>query len=190
MLRGIGYDTTVVDYNATQLEILRRFDVHVYYGDATRPDLLRAAGIETAKLFIIAIDGRENVTNLARYVLENYPNVHVIARAWSRDHTYELYSVGCRDIIRETYDSAIRTGRSALEALGARHEEALKLAQAFEDLDRKSMVEIASLYQIDVPNHDNPEYVVKVREINEEWGRQLRGKVEEIRQYMSAQAPE
>jgi CPA2 family monovalent cation:H+ antiporter-2 len=54
----MGYETTVVDYNATQLDILRRFGVHVYYGDATRPDLLNAAGIETAKLFVIAIDDR------------------------------------------------------------------------------------------------------------------------------------
>jgi CPA2 family monovalent cation:H+ antiporter-2 len=187
MLRGMGYETTVVDYNATQLEILRRFDVHVYYGDATRPDLLHAAGIETAKLFIIAIDDKEKITNLTRYVIDNYPKVHVIARAWDRDHTYELYSVGCRDIIRETYDSAIRAGRSALEALGAGHDEAAKLAQAFEELDRESMVEIASLYQIDVPNHENPEYVTKVREIREEWGRQLRGKVVEIRQQMAGE---
>jgi glutathione-regulated potassium-efflux system protein KefB len=186
MLRGMGYQTTVVDYNAAQLDLLRRFDVHVYYGDATRPDLLHAAGIETAKIFIIAIDDREQITKLTRYVIDNYPNVHVIARAWDRNHTYELYSVGCRDIIRETYDSAIRAGRSALEALGASRPEAVKLAEAFEVLDRRSMVEIASLYQIDVPNHENPEYVAKVREINAEWGRQLRGKVAEIREQMTA----
>lgn len=185
MLRGIGYETTVVDFNAAQLDMLRRFNVHVYYGDATRPDLLHAAGIETAKLFIVAIDGREQITRLTRYVIDNYPHVHVIARAWDRNHTYELYSVGCRDIIRETYDGAIRAGRSALEALGSSRPEAVKLAEAFEALDRRSMVEIAGLYQIDVPNHENPEYVRKVREINEEWGRQLRGKVAEIRGQMT-----
>jgi len=119
-------------------------------------------------------------------MIENYPHVHVIARAWDRNHTFELYSVGCRDIIRETYDGAIRAGRSALEAIGNSHEEAEKLAAVFEALDRRSMVEIASLYQIDVPNHDNPEYVAKFREMREEWGRQLRGKVAEIRQEMAS----
>jgi len=125
------------------------------------------------------------VTRLTRYVLENYPHVHVIARAWDRDHVYQLWSVGCRDIIRETYDSSIRAGRTALEALGNSHPKAVKMAEAFEALDRRSMVEISNLYQIDVPNHDNPDYVAKVKEIREEWGRLLRGKVEEIRQEMT-----
>ena len=190
MLRGMGYETTVVDYNATHLELLRRFGVQAYYGDATRPDMLHAAGIEKAKLFIIAIDGRERITELARYVIDNYPNVHVIARAWDRNHTFELWSAGCRDIIRETYDGAIRAGRSALEALGNSHEEAGKLAAAFETLDRSSMVEIAGLYKIDVPNHDNPEYVARFRELREEWGRQLRGRVAEIRQETASRQPD
>jgi CPA2 family monovalent cation:H+ antiporter-2 len=186
MLRGMGYETTAIDFSATQLEILRRFGVQAYYGDATRPDMLHAAGIDKAKLFIIAIDGREQITELARYVVENYPNVHVVARAWDRNHTFELWSVGCRDIIRETYDSAIRAGRSALEALGYPQEQAVKLAAAFEDLDRRSMVEIAGLYRIDVANHDNPEYVARFRELREDWGRQLLGRVAEIRQEMAS----
>jgi len=190
MLRGIGYETTVIDYNATQLEILRRFGVDVYYGDATRPDMLHAAGIERAKLFVIAIDGREQITELARYVIETYPQVHVVARAWDRNHTFELWAVGCRDIIRETYDGAIRAGRSALEALDNSHEEAERLADAFEMLDRRLMVEIADLYQINVPNHDNPEFVAKFREMREEWGKQLRGKVDEIRQEMASRNSE
>jgi len=185
MLRGMGYETTVIDYSASQLEILRAFGVEAYYGDATRPDMLHAAGIETAKLFVIAIDGREQITALARYVSENYPHVHVVARAWDRNHTFELWSVGCRDIIRETYDGAIRAGRSALEALGNSHEQAEKLAAAFESLDRQSMVEIADLYQIDVPIHENQEYVAKFRAMREEWGRLLSGKVEEIRREMA-----
>jgi CPA2 family monovalent cation:H+ antiporter-2 len=123
-------------------------------------------------------------------VIGNYPNVHLIARAWDRNHVYKLYSVGCRDIIRETYDGALCAGRSALEALGSPHEEAEKLADAFEALDRRSMVEIASLCQIDVPNHENPEYVAKVKEIREEWGQQLRGKVAEIRQQVVAREPD
>jgi CPA2 family monovalent cation:H+ antiporter-2 len=190
MLRGMGYETTVVDYNATHLEILRRFGVQAYYGDATRPDMLHAAGIDTAKLLIIAIDGKEQTTELTRYVIEHYPLVHVIARAWDRNHTFELWSVGCRDIIRETYDSAIRAGRTALEALGNPRAQAEKMAATFEAMDRESMVEIASLYRIDVPNHENPEYVARFMELREEWGRQLSGRVAEIRQEMASKEPE
>ena len=181
----MGYETTVVDYNAEHLELLRRFGVQAYYGDATRPDMLSAAGIDRAKLFIIAIDGREQITELARYVIDHYPKVHVIARAWDRNHTFELWAVGCRDIIRETYDSAIRTGRSALEALGNSREKADRLADAFETTDRSTMVEIANLYQIGVPNHENPEFVARFRELREEWGRQLSGRVARIREEMS-----
>jgi len=190
MLRGMGYETVVVDYSATQLEILRAFDVHAYYGDATRPDLLQAAGIDKARLFIIAIDGREQITQLTKYVVENYPKVHVIARAWDRNHVYELWSVGCRDIIRETYDGAIRTGRSALEALGSTRQEAEKLAAAFEVLDRKSMVVLADAYRIDIPSHENPEFINKWREVREEWGRQLLGAVAEIRQNSATEEPD
>ncbi|MCP5347380.1 MAG: cation:proton antiporter [Gammaproteobacteria bacterium] len=181
MLRGMGFETTAVDYSAEQLNILRRFGVKAYYGDATRPDLLHAAGIDSAKLLVIAIDDREQVTRLTRYVIEKYPHVHVIARAWDRNHVYELWSIGCRDVIRETYDSAIRAGRSALEALGIPKQGAQEMAEAFENMDRSSMVELASLYQIDIPNHENPEFVARYKEIRDEWGRQLMGKVQEIR---------
>jgi len=190
MLRGMGYETTVVDYNAAHLDILRRFGVQAYYGDATRPDLLHAAGIETAKLLVIAIDDKTQTTELARYVIKHYPSVHVIARAWDRNHTFELWAAGCRDIIRETYDSSIRAGRTALEALGNSRAEAGKLAATFEAMDRESMVEIAGLYQIDVPNHENPEFVARFRELREEWGRQLSGRVAEIRQEMAAKEPD
>jgi CPA2 family monovalent cation:H+ antiporter-2 len=152
--------------------------------------MLHAAGIDTAKLLIIAIDGKEQTTELTRYVIEHYPHVHVIARAWDRNHTFELWSVGCRDIIRETYDSAIRAGRTALEALGNPRAQAEKMAATFEAMDRESMVEIASLYRIDVPNHENPEYVARFMELREEWGRQLSGRVAEIRQEMASKEPE
>ena len=68
---------------------------------------------------MIAIDGKDQITELVRYVGHHYPNVHIIARAVDRNHVYDLWHAGCRDIIRETYDSSLRMGRSAFEALGA-----------------------------------------------------------------------
>ncbi len=118
LVRGAGYETTVVDYSSAQLEMIRTFGMKAYFGDATRPDLLHAAGINEAKVLVIAIDGKEQITNLTRYVIQNYPHIHVVARAVDRTHVYDLYSIGCRDIIRESYDSSIRAGRSVLEALG------------------------------------------------------------------------
>lgn len=174
MLRGSGFETTVIDYSAATLEMLRAYNVKVYYGDATRPDLLHAAGIDEADLMIIAIDDKEHITELARYVIAQHPHVHVIARAVDRHHVYDLWAVGCRDIIRETFDSSLRVGRSALEALGISCERAQHISSEFETVDRRYMQEMASLYRPDIPNHENPAYVAKVIELNQEWARQIR----------------
>ena len=175
MLRGLGYEPTVVDYSSNQLETLRAFGFRAYFGDATRPDLLHAAGIEQAKMLIIAIDGREQITELARYVCQNYPHVHVVARAIDRGHVYELWAAGCRDIIRETFDSAVRTGRSALEALGMHPFEAERRAHQFVEFDRRSVAELADVYDPDVPLHENKEYVERARQIREDNEALLKG---------------
>ncbi|WP_203292228.1 monovalent cation:proton antiporter-2 (CPA2) family protein [Maricaulis parjimensis] len=178
MLRGLGYETTVIDYSSEQLEILRAYDIRVYFGDATRPDLLKAAGIERARLLVIAIDDKDQTTELVGYVARHHPEVHVIARAFDRFHVYELYAAGCRDIIRETYDSSLRAGRSALEALGLNREDAEQKTRTFEALDRRSMIELAELHRLGEPNHLNPEYTAKAKEMRDLMEAQLRGESE------------
>ncbi|GGL69716.1 cation:proton antiporter domain-containing protein [Wenxinia marina] len=175
MLRLNGYRTVVVDYSAQQLEMLRQFGLKVYFGDATRPDLLEAAGIARARLLIIAIDGVDETTRIVEHVTKAYPDLHVIARARNRHHVYELWYAGCRDIIRETYDSSIRAGRSALEALGHKHEQAMARARAFEIKDRAAMVEVSDLYDPNVPAMENAPYVARVNQIMREWEAELTG---------------
>ena len=176
-----GYDTTVVDYSSEQLDMLRKFGLSVYFGDASRPDLLEAAGIKEAKMIVIAIDGKDTTTALARYVIETYPHVHVIARAYDRNHVYDLYAVGCRDIIRETYDSSMRMARSVLEALGNDRKDADRMMDAFEVMDRELMVETASLHDINVPMAENKAFINKVKEMREEWETQLQGRMKAAR---------
>ncbi|MEM1301181.1 MAG: cation:proton antiporter [Pseudomonadota bacterium] len=165
MLSVAGYKTTVIDYSSQQLENLRKFGVQAYFGDATRPDLLNAAGIKDAKLFVVAIDGKEQITELVRYVTNTYPHVHVMARAVNRHHVYELWAVGCRDIIRETYDSSIRMGRSAFEALGIPHETAQAMADHFDMRDRQSMLAVADSYDVNIPAVENEAYMTRVRQV-------------------------
>ena len=174
MLRREGYETTVLDYSSDQLEMLRTFGFQVYFGDATRPDLLHAAGIADAKMLIIAIDDKEQITELTRYVCKHYPGVHIIARAKDRQHVYDLYAAGCRDIIRETFDSGVRTGRSAFEALGIHPFEAERMARGFVKSDREAIVEMAALYDPEVPIHQNQPYVEKSRELSERQNSELR----------------
>ena len=174
-LQAADYETTVVDYSNDQLKMLRRFGLSAYYGDATRPDLLHAAGIENAKILVIAIDNKEAATELARYMREHHPQVHVIARAIDRWHVYDLWSAGCRDIIRETYDSSIRAARSAFEALGHTRAKAEQLVGVFEEFDRRTMLETAQAFiESEDPHADDSEYSRLIRNNLENWETELK----------------
>ena len=164
ILLSAGFKTVVLDYQSEQLEMLRAFGVKVFFGDAMRPDLLHAAGIEEAKMLVIAIDNKESATELVRYVSENYPHVYIVVRAIDRHHVYELWSAGARDIIRESFDGAVRAGRSALEALGVHPYDAERQARGFVLNDAEQMINLASVYNPDVPAHENVEYVERTKE--------------------------
>ena len=176
ILRSAGNETTVIDYNSEQLEMLRALGLRVYFGDATRPDLLHAAGIDEAKLFIITIDNKEQVTRLVEYAVKNFPNLHVIARARDRHHVYDLYAADCRDMFRETFDSSVRMGRSALEALGMPLDKATRFTELMVSKDKEMLRAMAEHYKPDVPMRDNPQYVAKARELREEMERELKAK--------------
>jgi monovalent cation:H+ antiporter-2, CPA2 family len=176
MLRGTGFETTVIDYSPSNLEMLRAFKMEVYYGDATRPDMLHAAGIDEADILVIAINKKQDITELAQYIAKTYPHIHVIARAIDRHHVYDLWAVGCRDIIRETFDSSLRIGRSALIALGISEEKTHQISTMFGEMDRSFMREMAEVYDPDIPDHENAPYVAKVIELNEAWAKQIQNK--------------
>lgn len=163
ILRSSGLTPTVMDFSSKQLEMLKAFDVQAYYGDATRPDLLSAAGLAEAKLFVIAIDGKDQITELARYVKQNYPDVHIVARAVDRSHVYDLWHAGCRDIVRDTYDSSLRMGRSAIEALGHSRDQAERMVDVFSEMDRNGMLIAAEHYDPAIPIHENEAYMTKFR---------------------------
>ncbi len=182
MLQAAGFSATVIDYDAAHLEIVRKFGIRTYYGDATRPDLLHAAGIANSKLLIVALDEREQIDKLVQYAVANFPDLHVTARAIDRNHVFELWSYGCRDIVRETYDSSIRMGRSAYEALGIDRQQSQAMANAFEEMDRSSMRTIAEHYRLDIPYHENEALIARVRELRAHWDPILREQMDEILQ--------
>jgi CPA2 family monovalent cation:H+ antiporter-2 len=179
MLRATGYETTVIDYSSAQLDLLRQFDLRAFFGDGTRPDLLHAAGIANAKMLVVAIDDREHITEVVRYAAKTYPDLYIVARATDRTHVYDLWSVGCRDIIRETYDSSLRMGRSALQALGRSTEEAQLISDQFNARERHAMNATADEYKMGVPMSENQPYVDKIKEIMKEWEDDLLGHKEQ-----------
>lgn len=179
-LRGGGFAPTVIDFSSKQLEMLKAFKVQAYFGDATRPDLLHAAGLAEAKLFIIAIDGKEQITELVKYVHHHYPKVHIIARAVDRTHVYDLWAAGCRDIIRDTYDSSLRIGRSAAEALGYSHDQAERMIEVYREMDQGSMLLMAEHHDPDIPMHENQAVLAKFNETRDEWEGELKTRIEDI----------
>ncbi len=181
IIEAAGYETTVIDYSSRRLEIMERFGRRHYFGDATRPDLLAAAGIAEADLLVVGIDNREQINSVVEYVVKNYPGVHVMARAVDRDHVYELWALGCRDIIRETYDSSLRMGRSAFEALGIERPVAEEMVEHFRARDAESMIAVADVYEIGMVPHENQAYIDRVKEIMETWEPEMRAKMESIR---------
>jgi CPA2 family monovalent cation:H+ antiporter-2 len=175
ILLSAGFKTVVLDYQSEQLAMLRAFGIKAYFGDAMRPDLLHSAGIEEAKMLVIAIDERENITELVRYVSDNYPKVYIIARAIDRHHVYELWAAGARDIIRETFDSSLRIGRSALQALGVHPYDAERQVRGYVLNDQQHMLAVADIYDPDIPPHENPDYVSKSKEYHDRTEKMMQG---------------
>jgi CPA2 family monovalent cation:H+ antiporter-2 len=180
ILRLANFHSTVIDFNVKRLQVLKRLGVKNYFGDATRPDLLHAAGIDEASLLIIAIDDPEQTIKMVKYVRENYPDLHIIARAFDNNHVYDLWAYGCRDIIRENFDSSLRMGRSAFQALGISAEKAEKMVDVFSQHDRTSMVDIADAHQTGVPFHENEVFIKRLRRYLEEKNPQLKEKMQKI----------
>ncbi|WP_378948837.1 monovalent cation:proton antiporter-2 (CPA2) family protein [Paracoccus sp. R86501] len=176
MLLSAGHETTVLDHSSAQLEMLRAFGVRAFYGDATRPDLLRAAGLETATVLVIAIDNRDQTTEMVRYVRQTYPHVHITARARDQSHVYELWAAGCRDVIRETFDSAVRAGRSVYEALGVPRDQAELTARSFVAHNQRTIRELADLHDPEVPPQHNAAYLKRARELMDEQTAQMRAR--------------
>ena len=142
LLFASGVKATVLDHNPDQVETLRRFDFRVYYGDATRLDLLRAAGAERAKLLILAIDDPETSVRLVDAVHEHFPKLSIVARARDVGHWQKLRARGLVVVERETFESAIVVGRRALEKLGVRPYEARERADLFRRHNVRALEEI------------------------------------------------
>jgi glutathione-regulated potassium-efflux system ancillary protein KefC len=131
LLYANGFKSTVLEHDAENVEALRRFGFPAFYGDATRLDLLRTAGAASAKVFVLAIDDVEQSVECAKLVREQFPALTIVARARNVQHYYELRELGVELIERETFDSALLSGRSVLELLGLQPHQSRTLAMRF-----------------------------------------------------------
>ena len=183
MLQMSGHSTTIIDLDPTTVAGLNRYGTKTHFGDASRPELLLTAGIENARLLVIAIDNREQALSIARFAREVNPNIDIVARAYDRLHTFDLYQAGANEIVRETFDAAIRAGKRALERLGMSRDNAEKVGKIFYRHDRHGMIEQARVYDPTLgpfKNEQIDELVVAQREsAREAIQAALRGEEEE-----------
>ncbi|SNR62474.1 Kef-type potassium/proton antiporter, CPA2 family [Methylobacillus rhizosphaerae] len=117
LLTGVGVEPTVIEHDPNQIELMRSFGYRAYYGDITRPDVLRAAGIANARLLILAIDNAEDAIETARYVRQHYPDVKILARVRNRTYVFDYMDLGI-DCVRETFLGAVHLGEKALREMG------------------------------------------------------------------------
>jgi glutathione-regulated potassium-efflux system ancillary protein KefC len=147
LLFASGVRATVLDHDPDTIESLKRFNFRIYYGDATRLDLLRAAGASHAELLVVAIDDQESSVKLVETVRENFPKLKIVARARNVSHWQKLRSLGVEIVERETFESALLVGRKALEALGVRSYEAKERADVFRRHNIRMMESILPHWQ-------------------------------------------
>jgi glutathione-regulated potassium-efflux system ancillary protein KefC len=142
LLFAHGVKATVLDLSPSQIEVLRRFDFRVYYGDATRLDLLEAAGAHEAALLVNAIDDPATSLSLVDAVREHFPRLQILARARNVQHYCELRLRGVEVVQRESFESALLLGRKALEALGVGAHEAREHASRFRRQNAQSLEDL------------------------------------------------
>ncbi|HKK63324.1 MAG TPA: monovalent cation:proton antiporter-2 (CPA2) family protein [Bacteroidales bacterium] len=149
MLIANGIPATILDNNPDNIDILRRFGFKVYYGDATRHGLLHAAGCETAKVFIIALDDMDKALHIADYIQREFPHLEIIGRAVSKQHAYEYLKRGITNYELDTFNAALHISIKALTKLGFAPYQAHRAAKIFRHHNKAIEKELFEHYQED-----------------------------------------
>lgn len=136
--RKIGF--TALDVSAEQVDFVKRFGNKIYYGDASRLDLLRAAQADKAVIFVLAIDDVEASLQTAATVTEHFPNLTVYARARNRKHAHQLMDLGITNIRRETLHASLDLSQAVLTGLGLPASEAARSVKTFQEHDERRLV--------------------------------------------------
>lgn len=141
VLRTQKIPFTAIDRDPNQIDLVRRFGNKVYYGDASRLDILEAAGAAKAKFFVLAIDDVEDSLKAAATIKEHFPHIKIYARSRNRGHTFDLMDMGVKHIKREVFDSSLNFSRDLLIDLGIDQVKVDSIIKRFADHDEKMVIE-------------------------------------------------
>jgi CPA2 family monovalent cation:H+ antiporter-2/glutathione-regulated potassium-efflux system protein KefB len=158
LLRANGINTTVLDIDSDRVDLLRRMGLKVYYGDASRYDLLETAGAGEARVLVLALDSPEKTLELVHTARTHFPHLTIIARTFEWPDTHALYAAGVSHVYREDLDTAVRSGVDVMRLLGVHGYTAQRAAQAFLRHEERSLRELTGR------SGDNAGYISMARE--------------------------
>ena len=162
-----GHTTVVLDHEADIIDLLRKVGIKTYYGDASRPDLLHAAGMDDARAFVVAIDDRERAVLIVEHVRRLYPHVKILARAYDQNHLYLLKKAGADVVVREMFNASLELGAETLKALGTHPFRVHKMAQAFREHDEAGLEQRYELWDKNPDIAQNKAFLARAREHGE-----------------------
>jgi glutathione-regulated potassium-efflux system protein KefB len=136
-LLAMKHKVSIIDTDTDMIRVAGQFGMKVYYGDGTRLDILRAAGVENADAVIIAVNDKVAGTRIAELLKSEFPLVKVMARAFDRVHAMELVKLGVDFQIREMFESALSLGAESIKQLGASAEEAAEVIEGVRERDQQ-----------------------------------------------------
>jgi len=161
MLKAYDIGATVIDLDHEQVEFFRKLGIRVFYGDASRLDLLRSAGCDQAKVFVLAIDDEDKAVEIAEEVQQNFPHLKILARASGRLHAYEFLNRGITRVYRETLGCSMDMSAEVMKILGLRAYEAERAVRRLRYYDEETVREMAKLWKTD---RDEDHYINMARQ--------------------------
>jgi monovalent cation:proton antiporter-2 (CPA2) family protein len=153
MMQHNNFKVTALDNDPNMIDTLRIYGWKVFYGDATRLDLLNSAGIENAKVLVIAMDDPDKVLDLTRMILQHYPHIELFVRARDRVTAYQLYNLGIINVFRETFESSASLGEAVLKEMGLRAYQAKRAKLLYQREDELLVRDLAQSWQDDKEKH-------------------------------------
>ena len=157
-LRASGVEATILDQDSNRVDLLRKMGFEVYYGDATRLDILESAGIEEAKILVCSIDNPDIAVPFAKVLIKKYPHLKLMFRAKNRNDAYELLDLGIHDVYRESLDTSVKMAADVLTNMGHRKYTVHRQSQKFIQYDEEMLRKLTERPK------DTKEYIFKVRE--------------------------
>lgn len=162
VLSANGFNATVIDHDAAQIDFVSKFGFKVYYGDAARLDLLQAAGAAEAEIIVVAIEEMEASLFIVDLINKHFSQAQILARARNRSHAYELMSRGITQIFRDTFGTAVDMSMELLVLLGFRRYQALRAGHIFKLHDAQALKDMYPLWR------DEKTYISRSKQIRQQ----------------------